>query len=211
MEKNKSISKVVIRRLPKYYRHLEELVKKDVDVISSRELGEKTGFTASKIRQDLNHFGDFGQQGYGYNIQELYKQIKSILGLDKEYKAVIIGAGNLGQAIANYTRFDKLGFEIKCIFDVNPKLIDMKIRDIPIRDIDEINSFLEMEKIHIGIICVPKRNAQDVTKKLIKGNVKAIWNFAPIDILAPSNIIIENVHLNESLARLIYFLNESDD
>lgn len=211
MERNKNISSVVIRRLPKYYRHLEELMKNDIDVISSKELGEKTGFSASQIRQDLNHFGDFGQQGYGYNIQELYKQIKSILGLDKEYKAVVIGAGNLGQAIANYTRFDKLGFEIKCIFDVNPKLIDMKIRDISIKDIDELHVFLETHEVDIGIICVPKKNAQDVAKRLIKGNVRAIWNFAPIDILAPSNITVENVHLNESLARLIYLLNESDE
>ena len=185
MEKNKNISRVVSERLPKYYRYLEELVKNDIDIISSQELGKKTGFTASKIRQDFNCFGDFGQQGYGYNVKELYKKIKSTLGLDKVYKAVVVGAGNIGQAISNYTRFNKLGFEIKCIFDANPKLIGMKIRDIPIKDIDEINSFLESENIDIGIICVPKKNAQDVAKKLVEGNVRAIWNFAPIDLLVP--------------------------
>jgi len=211
MEKNKNISKTVINRLPKYYRYLEELMKNDIDIISSQELGEKIGFTASKIRQDLNCFGEFGQQGYGYNIKELYKQIKSILGLDRGYEAVVVGAGNIGQAISNYTRFDKLGFKIKCIFDANPRLIGIKFRDIPIEDIDEINTFLEIHNIDIGIICVPKENAQDIANKLIKGNVRAIWNFAPIDLLVPSNVKVENVHLKESLQTLIYLLNEGDN
>lgn len=210
MEKNKNISRTVIKRMPRYYRYLEELIKIDVDVISSQELGEKIGFTASKIRQDLNCFGDFGQQGYGYNVKELYKQIKSILGLDKEYKAVVVGAGNIGQAISNYTRFDKLGFKIECMFDANPKLIGMKIRDIPIEDIDSINSFLESQNIDIGIICVPKKNAQAVAEKLIEGNIRAIWNFAPIDLLVQKNVNVQNVHLSESLQTLIYLLNEGD-
>ena len=209
MEKNKNIPRAVIKRLPIYYRYLEELMKSDVDVISSNELGEKIGFTGSKIRQDLNYFGYFGQQGYGYNIKELYNQIKSILGLDNGYNAVVVGAGNIGQAVSNYIKFDKLGFKIKCIFDANPKLISMKIRDIPIKDIDEINSFLEAQNIDIGIICVPKKNAQAVAKKLIKGNIKAIWNFAPVDLEVPNNVNVENVNLSESLQTLIYLLNES--
>lgn len=201
--KNKNIPRAVIKRLPIYYRYLEELTKSDVDVISSNELGEKIGFTRSKIRQDLNYFGYFGQQEYGYNIKELYKEMKSILGLDKGYDAVVVGAGNIGQAVSNYIKFDKLGFKIKCIFDANPKLISMKIRDIPIKDIDRINSFLEAQNIHIGIICVPKKNAQAVAKTLIKGNVRAILNFAPINLLVPNNVNVENVHLSESLQTLI--------
>ena len=157
MEKNKNISMAVIKRLPKYYRYLGELKRNEVDRISSKELGEKIGFTASQIRQDLNCFGDFGQQGYGYNVTELYNQIKSILGLDRRYKAALVGAGNIGQAVSNYSRFEDLGFKINTIFDANPKLIGMKIRDVEIRDIDEMQPILESEKIDIGIICVPTK------------------------------------------------------
>ena len=143
MEKKKNISMAVIKRLPKYHRYLNELLNNDVDRISSKELGEKIGFTASQIRQDLNCFGDFGQQGYGYNVRELSNQISIILGLDRDYNSVIIGAGNIGQAIANYTRFGKMSFNLKGIFDANPKLLGMKIRDIEIQDIDKLESFLE--------------------------------------------------------------------
>lgn len=168
MEKKRNISMAVIRRLPKYYRYLAELMDNDVDRISSKELSEKIGFTASQIRQDLNNFGDFGQQGYGYNVKDLYNEIRSILGLDENYNIAIIGAGNIGQAIANYTNFDKMGFNLKGIFDVNPKLLGLKIRDVEIRDIDQLESFLQEEKIHIGVICVTKSNAQDVCNTLIK-------------------------------------------
>ena len=210
MEKSKNISMAVIKRLPKYYRYLGELMRNEVDRISSKELGEKIGFTASQIRQDLNCFGDFGQQGYGYNVTELYNQIKSILGLDKRYKAALVGAGNIGQAVSNYSRFEVLGFKIDTIFDANPKLIGMKIRDVEIRDIDEMQPILESEKIDIGIICVPTKNAQNVADDLIKGGVRAIWNFAPVDLVVPSHVRVENVHLSESLMTLIYLLNEQD-
>ena len=138
MEKKKNVSMAVIKRMPKYYRYLGELVKNDVDRISSKELGEKIGFTASQIRQDLNNFGDFGQQGYGYNVKELHNQIGAILGVGKEYNAVLIGAGNIGQAIANYSRFTDIGLGITAIFDANPKLVGMRIRDVEIKDIDEL-------------------------------------------------------------------------
>lgn len=157
MEKNKNVPRVISDRLPKYYRYVEDLVKNDIDIISSKELGKKTGFSSAKIRQDFSHFEYLGQQGYGYNIKELYKKIKFTLGLNKVYKAVVVGAGNIGQAISNYIRFNNLEVEIKCIFDANPKMIGMKIRDIPIKDIDEINSFLGSENIDIGVICVPKK------------------------------------------------------
>lgn len=210
MEKSKNISMAVIKRLPKYHRYLDELLKNDVDRISSKELGEKIGFTASQIRQDLNCFGDFGQQGYGYNVKELYNQISGILGLDRNYKAVLIGAGNIGQAVSNYTRFDKLGFKIVSIFDANPKLVGMKIRDVEIRDIDEMKSFLTSEKIDIGIICVPRKNAQTVSDDLVKGGIKAIWNFAPVDLVVPDDVKVENVHLSESLLTLLYLLNDNE-
>lgn len=211
MEKNKNISMAVIKRLPKYYRYLGELMQNDVDRISSKELGEKIGFTASQIRQDLNCFGDFGQQGYGYNVTELYNQIKSILGLGRGYKAALVGAGNIGQAVSNYSRFENLGFRIAAIFDANPKLIGMRIRDVEIKDIDEMQEVLEEEKIEIGIICVPRKNAQTVADDLIKGGVRGIWNFAPVDLVVPDNVKVENVHLSESLLTLIYLLNDQDN
>ena len=208
MDKKKNVSMAVIKRLPKYHRYLKELMRNDVDRISSKELGEKIGFTASQIRQDLNNFGDFGQQGYGYNVKELYKQISLILGLDKEYTGVIIGAGNLGQAIANYNRFSESGLSIECIFDANPKLIGMKIRDVEIRDIDTLNSYLENSNVNIGIICVPRINAQKVCDLLVKGGIKGIWNFAPVDLVVPNDVKVENVHLSESLLTLVYLMKD---
>lgn len=204
----KNISMAVIRRLPKYYRYLGDLLDNDVQRISSKELSEIIGFTASQIRQDLNNFGDFGQQGYGYNVKELYKQISLILGLDKDYTGIIIGAGNLGQAIANYSRFSELGLSIEAIFDANPKLIGMKIRDVEIRDIDTLNSYLENSNVNIGIICVPRINAQKVCDLLVKGGIKGIWNFAPVDLVVPNDVKVENVHLSESLLTLVYLMKD---
>lgn len=208
MDKSKNISMAVIKRLPKYYRYLGELMQNEVDRISSKELGEKIGFTASQIRQDLNCFGDFGQQGYGYNVAELYTEVRGILGLDREYNAALVGAGNIGQAVSNYSRFQNLGFKITTIFDANPKLVGMKIRDVEIRDIDEMNDILKRDNIDIGIICVPRKSAQIVADELISGGIKAIWNFAPVDLVVPENIKVENVHLSDSLLTLIYLLNE---
>lgn len=210
MGKETVISMAVIRRLPKYYRYLAELLKNDIDRISSKELSEKIGFTASQIRQDLNCFGDFGQQGYGYNVKGLYDEIGKIIGLEKEYNTVIIGAGNIGQAIANYNDFAKLGFKLMGIFDTNPKLIGIRIRDIEIDDIDKMADFLENNNIDIGIICVPKQGAQKVADVLVNKGIKGIWNFAPTDIKIPEDVIVENVHLSESLMTLSYRLHESD-
>lgn len=210
MDKKKNISMAVIKRLPKYHRYLNELLKNDVDRISSKELGEKIGFTASQIRQDLNCFGDFGQQGYGYNVRELTSKISSILGLDYEHNGVIVGAGNIGQAIANYTRFGKMSFDLKGIFDANPKLSGIKIRDIAIEDIDELEGFLSQNSIDIGVVCVPRLNAQKVCDVLVAGGVKGIWNFAPVDLIVPNDVIVENVHLSESLLTLIYLLHDKD-
>ena len=211
MEKKKNISMAVIKRLPKYYRYLQDLLNNEVERISSKELGEKIGFTASQIRQDLNNFGDFGQQGYGYNVKDLYNQIGLILGLDKEYNGVIVGAGNIGQAIANYSRFNQSGLKIEAIFDANPKLVGIRIRDIEIEDIDELEKYLINNPTNIGIICVPSSNAQNVANILVDNGVKGIWNFAPVDLSVPEDIKVENVHLSESLLTLIYLLHDKEE
>ena len=205
---SKNISMAVIRRLPKYYRYLGELLSKDIQRISSKELSDIIGFTASQIRQDLNNFGGFGQQGYGYNIEDLHNEIGKILGLDKKYSAVLIGAGNLGQAIANYNGFKNAGFEIKALFDVNPKIIGLKIRDFEILDSDYIEDFIRENNIDIAILCVPKRGAQQLADRLVNAGIKGIWNFVPIDLAASDGIIVENVNLTESLFTLSYLMKE---
>jgi redox-sensing transcriptional repressor len=211
MEKKRIISMAVIRRLPKYHRYLADLLRNEVDRISSKELGERIGFTASQIRQDLNCFGDFGQQGYGYNVKDLYAQISNILGLTRDYKIIIIGAGNIGQALANYSNFEEFGFDIDAIFDVNPKLVGIKIRDIEIRDIDTMDSYIKDNDVAIAILCVPGRAAQGVCDVLAQNGIKAIWNFAPVDLNVPADIVIENVHLIDSLLTITCLLNEKTD
>lgn len=208
MDNKRKISMAVVRRLPKYHRYLLELINNDVDRISSKELSERIGFTASQIRQDLNNFGDFGQQGYGYNVKELYREMDKILGLNMEYNTIIIGAGNVGQAIANYTNFEKLGFKLQALFDKNPKLIGLKIRDIEIYDIDDLPAFVRSNKINIAVICTPRSQAQEVADLLVDLDVKAIWNFAPVDLEVPEDVLVENVHLSDSLITLAYRINE---
>ncbi|HBI91109.1 MAG: redox-sensing transcriptional repressor Rex [Terrisporobacter othiniensis] len=205
---NKNISMAVIRRLPKYYRYLGDLLKKDIQRISSKELSDIIGFTASQIRQDLNNFGGFGQQGYGYNIEDLHTEIGKILGLDKSYSAVLIGAGNLGQAIANYAGFRNAGFEIKALFDANPKVIGLKIREFEILDSDFIEEYIKENNIDIGILCVPKNGAQQLADRLVNAGVTGIWNFAPIDLNVSKDVIVENVNLTESLFTLSYLMKE---
>ena len=207
---NKNISMAVIRRLPKYYRYLGDLLSKDIQRISSKELSDIIGFTASQIRQDLNNFGGFGQQGYGYNIEDLHHEIGKILGLDRSYSAVLIGAGNLGQAIANYTGFKNAGFEIKALFDANPKVIGLKIRDFEILDSDSLEEYIKLNNIEIGILCVPKNGAQQLADRLVNAGIKGIWNFAPIDLKVSQDIIVENVNLTESLFTLSYLMKEDD-
>jgi len=199
----------VVRRLPKYHRYLGELMEKDIKRISSYELSKLTGFTASQIRQDFNNFGGFGQQGYGYNVEELYNQLGNILGLDKGYNTIIIGAGNLGQAIANYRNFDNRGFRLVGIFEKNPRYMGLKIRDIPIMDIDELESFSKDQKVDIAVITTPKEAAQEIADKVVSLGVEAIWNFAPVDIKVPEGIVVENVHLSESLLALSFLIKES--
>jgi len=203
---NKGISVAVVNRLPRYYRYLGDLLEKEVVRISSKELSEKMQVTASQIRQDLNNFGGFGQQGYGYNVEHLYAEIGKILGLDQKYNIIIIGAGNLGQALANYSDFERRGFVIKGIFDVNPRLVGMSIRGIEIKIIDELEDYMKNNHIDIAALTVPKTKAPEIAADLVKWGIKGIWNFAPTDLHLPENITVENVHLAESLMRLSYRL-----
>jgi len=210
MKDHSKISNAVIRRLPRYRRYLADLRSKNIDRISSNELSNLIGYTASQIRQDLNNFGGFGQQGYGYNVQSLYNEITSILGLDKEYKMIILGAGNLGQAIANYTHYYKSGFKVIAMFDINPKLIGLRINDIEVLDYEKLEEFLKNNSVDIGIVCTNKSSAQEVVDKLCDGGVRGIWNFAPTDLqLKASNIALENVHLSDSLHSLAYYVNRN--
>lgn len=203
----KEISKAVINRLPRYYRYLGDLLEKDVVRISSKELSEKMKVTASQIRQDLNNFGGFGQQGYGYNVEYLHSEIGKILGLDTKYNMIIIGAGNLGMALANYADFERRGFYVKCIFEINPDLIGSNIRGIPVKSGEELESFIKSNKVDIAAITVPKTKAAAIASELANLGVKGIWNFAPTDLNVPKGVTVENVHLAESLMKLSYRLS----
>lgn len=204
------ISKAVVKRLPRYYRYLGNLLEAKVERISSNELSDMMHVTASQIRQDLNNFGGFGQQGYGYNVKYLYNEIGKILGLDKTYHMIIIGAGNLGQALANYVKFEKRGFWIKGIFDVNPRLKGMTVRGIEIRMTDELPQFIRDNQIQIAALTLPKAGAEAVAPILVENGVRAIWNFAHTDLNVPKDVVVENVHLSESLMQLSYNLNHQD-
>jgi redox-sensing transcriptional repressor len=207
---NTKISMAVIRRLPKYHRYLRELIDRDVKRISSKELSDIIGFTASQIRQDLNNFGGFGQQGFGYVVEDLYNEIGKILGLTKDYNTVIVGAGNLGQALAKYSSFGKFGFNLVGIFDANPKIVGLQINDIEVMDIDELQKFSQKTRIDIGYICTSRAGAQDVADALVASGVKAIWNFAPVDLKVSEDVIVENVHLIDNLLTLTYFLKADE-
>ena len=196
-----------IRRLPRYYRYLGELLEDGVERISSNELSSKMRVTASQIRQDLNNFGGFGQQGYGYNVQYLYTEIGKILGLDRTHNMIIIGAGNLGQALANYVQFEKRGFKVVGIFDVNPVLKGISIRGNEILMMDELPQYLKDNDVQIAALTLPKNNAEETANLLVENGIKAIWNFAHLDLEVPEDVIVENVHLSESLMRLSYNLN----
>lgn len=200
----REISQAVIRRLPRYYRYLGELLENGVERISSNDLSKKMKVTASQIRQDLNNFGGFGQQGYGYNVKYLYTEIGKILGLEEDHNMIIIGAGNLGQALANYAAFEKRGFILKGLFDVNPKLEGVEIRGVQVRLMEELKDFMQHNKVEIAALTIPKDKAIEVANCLVENGVRAIWNFAHIDLNLPENIIVENVHLSESLMRLSY-------
>ena len=206
----KEISKAVIKRLPRYYRYLGELMEENVERISSNDLSKKMHVTASQIRQDLNNFGGFGQQGYGYNVKYLYTEIGKILGLDRSHNFIIIGAGNLGQALANYASFERSGFILKSLFDVNPRLEGVTIRGIPVRMVDELEDFLKNNDIEIAALTLPKSKAIEVADILVDNGVKGIWNFAHTDLSLPKDVVVENVHLSDTLMKLSYNLCQQD-
>ena len=182
-----------------------------VERISSSDLSKKMHVTASQIRQDLNNFGGFGQQGYGYNVKYLYSEIAKILGIDRQHNVIIIGAGNLGQAIANYTNFERRGFVIRGMFDINPKLIGLVIRGIEIRSVDDLETFIRENEIQIAALTIPKTKAPEIADRLVNAGIRAIWNFAHTDLVVPEDVVVENVHLSESLMRLSYRVSSMYD
>ena len=209
----KRISKAVISRLPRYYRYLGELMNSGVERISSRELSQKMRVTASQIRQDLNNFGGFGQQGYGYNVGYLHEVIGEILGLKEMRNMIIIGAGNLGQALANYQNFERSGFKIIALFDINPVLKGMTVRGIPVLMMEEMADFISRNKVEVATLTIPKSKALETAEILVNNGVKAIWNFAHTDLnlVVPKDVVVENVHLSESLMRLSYNLSRKEN
>ena len=201
----KEISQAVIRRMPRYYRDLGELLDSGVERISSNELSRRMNVTASQIRQDLNNFGGFGQQGYGYNVKFLYDEIGKILGLNEQHNIIVIGAGNLGQALANYVKFEKLGFMIIGLFDVNPALKGVTVRGLAIHMLDELEDFCKRKKVDIAALTMPKQTADAIAHRLVENGIRAIWNFAHVDLeLIEEDVVVENVHLSDSLMQLSY-------
>lgn len=202
MENN--ISQAVIRRMPRYYRYLGELLENGVERISSKELSERMQVTASQIRQDLNNFGGFGQQGYGYNVEFLYEEIGRILGLTKVHNVALFGVGNLGAAIANYVNFEKLPFRMIGLFDVDQKKKDRIVGGIPVMMIDEFEDFIKEHRVDIAVLTLPKDAAMPVAERLVSLGVRAFWNFAHVDLMVPDDVVVENVHLSDSLMQLSY-------
>ncbi len=200
----KEISQAVIRRMPRYYRYLGELLDDGVERISSNDLSARMRVTASQIRQDLNNFGGFGQQGYGYNVKYLYDEIGNILGINQRHNMIVVGAGNLGQALANYVNFEKRGFVIIGLFDVNPALKGTFVRDIEVRMMNELESFVKEKRVDIAALTMPKEHARQIAGLLVDLGIGAIWNFAHLDLELPEHVVVENVHLSESLMQLSY-------
>ena len=203
---DKSISQAVIGRLPRYYRYLGDLKDEVVERISSKELSMLMKVTASQIRQDFNNFGGFGQQGYGYNVSYLYEEIGKILGLNEDHHLIIIGAGNLGRALTNYSNFGNRGFIFEGIFDKSSELIGRKVGELTVKPMEELETFIEEHSIDIVVIAIPKTGAVSVADRVVKCGIKAIWNFAHVDLLVPSDVVVENVHLSDSLMKLSYML-----
>lgn len=207
----KTISQAVIGRLARYYRYLGDLKDSGIERISSQDLSKLMKVTASQIRQDFNNFGGFGQQGYGYNVDYLYNEIAKILGLHNKHNLVIVGAGNLGQALANYMNFERRGFIVKGIFDINPNLIGKTLRQIPVQPMENLEEFIKSNNIDIAVLTIPKDGAVKTAEILVKCNIKAIWNFAHVDLNVPDDIVVENVHLSDSLMKLSYGLGQREN
>lgn len=209
MSKNDKISMSVIRRLPRYYRFLLELKNNGAMRVSSRELAEKMGSSASQIRQDLNCFGGFGQQGYGYDVPKLFDEISAILGLDHRYNAILLGVGNLGRAVVNHVAFESRGFRLVALFDKDPHVIGTNVKNLSVRDIVELGDYCRSNQVDAAFLCLPRESVEPLAKILYEGNVRYFWNFSHFDLtMQYSDVIVENVHLNDSLMTLCYRITE---
>jgi len=206
--RDKQISRAVIRRLPRYRRYLGELKKRGIKKISSRDLSELIGYTASQIRQDLNNFGGFGQQGYGYNVEYLYNEIGAILGVNKEYKIVIVGYGRLGQAMASFIAKNEKHLHIAGIFDVKNIIQDVEFMDAQVMTCANLAGFVKHENIDIAVITVPAEKAQVVADTVCDAGIKGIWNFTAVDLDLPGDVVVENVHVSDSLHALTYYMQD---
>lgn len=204
------VSDAVIRRLPGYYRHLRELEAAGVTQISSQELGERMNLTPSQIRQDINCFGGFGRQGYGYRVSELKGHIGEILGLTQEHVCIIVGAGNIGCAVARYPSFSREGFRTIAMFDIDKEKVGSTLDGIPIHHMDELEGFMAEKHVDIAVLALPRRAAQETLHRLYAGGVRAIWNFAPTDLNHPEDMLVVNVHLMDSLQQLSYRMAHRD-
>lgn len=208
MTQRKKVSEAVIKRLPRYYRHLSQLLEGNVVRISSNELAQRMHITASQVRQDLNNFGGFGQQGYGYNVKMLHTEIGNILGLGQELSCVLIGAGNLGHAVANYANFERRGFKIKGIFDNSPAVIGTEINGITVDSVQNVVPYIKKHKIVIAMLTIPAVSVKELIDDIIAAGIKGIWNFSYLDMEVPKDVALVNVHLSDSLMTLAYKLNE---
>lgn len=207
---DKKVSLALIKRLPRYYRFLGDLLDNGITRISSKDLSQKMNVTASQIRQDLNTFGCFGQQGYGYNVEFLLEEIKDILGLNKTYNLVILGAGKIGQALLNYSNFEKRGFNFIGIFDIDEKIVGNNIRELTVNHIDTLEQFIQQNQVDIVVLAVPGTNAYDLYKTVVNFGIKAIWNFSNTELKLEEGVVVENVHLTDSLMTLVYRLNSDE-
>lgn len=205
--KSKTIPKAVISRLPRYYRYLRELIEEGVERISSEELSSRMGATASQIRQDLNHFGGFGQQGYGYKVKSLYNEIANILGVGDPIPMIVVGAGNLGRAIVKYSGFKKHGFVFKALFDVDDELCNKSVGGVRIRNMSELKKYVETHKVGIAAITLPRQSAKKIAAEIYDMGIRYFWNFAQTDLALPKDAIVKNVHLLDSLLELSYSIS----
>ncbi len=208
--KGKNVPDVVIKRLPRYYRYLGDLLAQDITRISSGKLSERMSVTASQIRQDFNYFGGFGQQGYGYNVEYLYNEIAEILGLKEGYKAIIIGAGHLGLALANHASFEKRGFQITAIFDNDPTKVGQSVNHKPVLHIGELEKYIKTNKITIAILAIPKDTVGEMAEKLASYGIKGLWNFSSAEIITSTPVAVENVHMSDYLMTLSYKIKQGN-
>ena len=208
MKDNKNVPEVVINRLPRYYRYLGDLLKQDIKRISSNALSEKMNVTASQIRQDFNYFGGFGQQGYGYNVEYLYNEIGKILGLNDGDTMIIVGAGNLGRALASHSNFEKRGFKLVGIFDNNPDIIGSFVNGVQIADVNELEDFLANNRVDIAVLATPKNAVQTTAERLVNCGIRGLLNFSYTELSLPADVAVENVHISDPMMTLAYKIKQ---